>query len=379
MKLFIPKETIAGESRVAATPETVKKMIQAGFSVSLESGAGQAAALRDSDYEKAGARVDASGLSQADIVCKVRKPSAPEAARLKEGAIFIGLMRPLKPASDEVLKIFRSRKITGLAMELVPRIARAQKMDALSSQANLAGYKAVLLAANALGKVFPMMITAAGTVQPARVLVIGAGVAGLQAVATAKRLGARVEAFDTRAAVQEQVESVGGKFIALPAEEQAEDARGYAKEVSRKTHEKELELIAEHARTADVVITTALIPGQKAPVLMTEDTVKAMKTGAVIVDLAAERGGNCPLTEIDKEVVKHGVRILGYTNLPGMMAHESSQLYARNVMNLLLEFWKEGRWTLDLQDEIAQSALLTYQGEIVSALAKDAAAKDAEL
>lgn len=379
MKLFIPKETVAGESRVAATPETVKKLVQTGFSVFLEPGAGQASAFRDSDYEKAGAKIDPSALSQSDIVCKVRKPSVEEAAQLKEGAIFVGLMRPLKPASDEVLKIFSSRKITGLAMELVPRIARAQKLDALSSQAGIAGYKAVLLAANSSGKFFPMSMTAAGTIQPAKVLVIGAGVAGLQAIATAKRLGAVVEAFDTRPVVKDQVESLGGKFIELPVAEKSEDNRGYATEVSQKTHELEMELIAKHAKTADAVITTALIPGKKAPVLITEETVKQMKQGAVIVDLAAERGGNCPLTEADKEIVKHGVRIIGYTNLPSMMAHESSQLYARNVLNLLLEFWKDGQMRLDLQDEVAKNTLLTHQSEIVSPVAKDAVAKGAEV
>jgi NAD(P) transhydrogenase subunit alpha len=323
--------------------------------------------------------VDAAGAAEADIICKVRKPSPEEVARLKEGAILVSLLRPMKPSSDETLQGFRARKITAFAMELVPRIARAQKMDALSSQANLAGYKAVLLAANAMGKVFPMMITAAGTVQPARVLVIGAGVAGLQAIATAKRLGALVEAFDTRSAAKEQVESVGGKFIALPVEEHAEDAQGYAKEVSQQTHEKELELIRQHARTADVVITTALIPGKKAPVLLTEDTVKIMKPGAVIVDLAAERGGNCPLTEADKEIVKHGVRILGYTNLPGMMAHEASQLYARNVTHVVLQFWKDGKMDLDPQDEVVKAALVTREGQVVNLQVQDAIKTGAEI
>ncbi len=379
MKLFIPKEILAGEARVAATPETVKKLIEAGFEVSIEPGAGQAASFMDADYEKAGAHVELSGAAQADIICKVRKPSSEESSRFKEGAILVSFLRPMKPSSDETFKVLQTRKITSLAMELVPRIARAQKMDALSSQANLAGYKAVLLAANAMGKVFPMMITAAGTVQPARVLVIGAGVAGLQAIATAKRLGATVEAFDTRAAAKEQVESVGGKFIALPVEGPTEDAQGYAKEVSQKTHERELELIAQHARTADAVITTALIPGKKAPVLITEDTVKIMKPGAVIVDLAAERGGNCPLAEADKEVVKHGVRILGYTNLPGMMAHESSQLYARNVMHLVLQFWKDKKMTLDPQDEVAKNVLVTRDGQPVNPMVLDAIKSGAEI
>jgi len=382
MKIAVPKEINHEESRIAATPETVKKLVRAGFSVSFESGAGVLANHPDSEFETAGAKIVANSEAvyrETDIILKVRKPSLAELDLIRDSAICLSFVRPLKPASEEWFKKITAKNISYFAMELVPRIARAQKLDALSSQASVAGYKAVLLASHVSGKLFPMMVTAAGTVQPAKVLVIGAGVAGLQAIATAKRLGAVVEAFDTRVAAKEQVESVGGRFLQLEIEESTEDSRGYATEVSKKTHRSELALIAKHAKAADIVITTALIPGRPAPVLIPEEIVKQMKPGSVIVDLAAERGGNCPLSEPDRETEKHGVKILGYTNLPGMMAYEASQLYARNVMNLVLEFWKKGSFAIDLSDEVAKQTLLCHQGKSVSPVVQEAVQKGTEI
>ncbi len=377
-KIFIPKETLVNETRVSATPETVKKLIKLGFDVFVEAGAGKFSGFQDSDYIASGGNIKT--LWEADILLKVRKPNDRELAKVRDGAILFSLVRPVQFPSDAFIKTAAQKKLTVFAMELIPRIARAQKLDALSSQAGIAGYKAVILAANASGKLFPMMMTAAGTIQPARVLVIGAGVAGLQAVATAKRLGAIVEAFDTRAAAKDQVESLGGKFLELAVTEKSEDERGYATEVSKETHEKELELISSRAKLADVVITTALIPGKKAPVLVTEKTVAEMKPGAIIVDLAAERGGNCPLAKPDEVITtQNDVKIFGLTNLPATMAFEASQLYARNVLNLLNECYKGGQFDFDLKNEVIENSLLLHQGEIVSPVAKTAREKGIEV
>lgn len=365
MRIAIPKEITVGEKRVAATPETVKQLVKTGFEVVIQTGAGCAASYSDEDYTRAGAKVEfGSVYPAADTLLKVQKPSQAEVSEMKQGAVIFAFLQPY--ASPEMIQGFVSKKISSLSMEMIPRIARAQKLDALSSQSNIAGYKAVLLAANAIGKAFPMMITAAGTIQPARVLVLGAGVAGLQAIATAKRLGAVVEAFDTRPAVKEQVESLGGRFIEVAmAENETEDKGGYAKEISKESHEKELELIRKHAKNSDIVITTALIPNKPAPVLIPEQTVKEMKTGSVIVDLAVERGGNCPIAEPDREVVKHGVKIIGYTNLPSLIAAEASRLYARNVLHFVLELYKEGKIELSSENEVVAGSLLTHQGEVV--------------
>jgi len=358
MIIAVPKEIISGETRVALSPETAKKFIQTGFDVWIEKGAGESASLSDEAFEAIGVQVekDAKNLfKKADILLKVQKPAQNkhlkhhEADLLNSHTVLIAFLQPAM--NLDLVEKLAGRNITSFAMELIPRISRAQNLDALSSQTNISGYKSVLAAANASGKVFPMMITAAGTIKPAKVLVLGAGVAGLQAIATAKRLGANVEAFDTRPIVKEQVESLGGKFIELILDEkETEGSGGYAKEISKDSHEKELELIAKHAKEADIVITTALIPNKPAPVLIPEETVKQMKRGSVIVDLAAEQGGNCPLSEPDKKIEKYGVKILGYTNLARSMAQESSRLYSRNVMNLVFEMTQEGKLNLDLEN-----------------------------
>ena len=372
MKVAIPKEIQENERRVAATPETVKKMVAAGLSVQVEMGAGEACSIADNIYQAAGATIasDAKSLlSDADIVLKIQKPlenkalGANELDLLKPGAILIAFLQPT--LNPDLIERLVNRKITSFSMDTIPRIARAQKLDALSSQSNVAGYKAVLMAANALGKLLPMMMTAAGTIPPGKVLVIGAGVAGLQAIATAKRLGAVVEAFDTRPAVKDQVESLGAKFVELEvAEHETEDKGGYAKELSKESHEKELKLISDRAKQADIVITTAQIPGKPAPVLIPEETVKGMKPGSVIVDLAIEGGGNCALTEAGRDVVKHDVAIIGRLNVPSLMPAQSSTLYARNIMNLLFEFYKEGKVNLDPKNEVVSGSLVTQDGKI---------------
>jgi len=373
LKLVIPTETIDHERRVAASPETVKKFREAGLDVIVQAGAGEACSISDEAYQVAGASIETDAtslLEAADIVLKVQRPiehngMSAEIEALKEGTVFIGLLQPL--SNPDMIQKMAECGVTALSMDMVPRIARAQKLDALSSQSNIAGYKAVLIAANHLGKIMPMMMTAAGTVSPAHVLVLGAGVAGLQAIATAKRLGAVVEAFDTRPVVKEQVESLGGKFIELELDREAEDAGGYAKELSEEEHKREQQLVAARAREADVIITTALIPGRPAPVLVPEDVVKGMRPGSVIVDLAAETGGNCELTEPGQTVFKHGVTIVGELNIPSLMALQSSQLYARNVLGLLMELYKDGEIQLDLENQIIAESLITHNGKVVNA------------
>lgn len=361
MIIAIPKETEPNEKRVAATPETVKKLTAARFTVQVQAGAGLASHIADADFSAAGAAVvpDAAALlKNADLTLKVQKPSLQEADLLKEGSALMAFLQPA--LNPDLVKKLADRRIVAFSIDAIPRIARAQKLDALSSQANISGYKAVLMAANALGRLMPMMMTAAGTVSPAKVLVLGAGVAGLQAIATAKRLGAVVEAFDTRPAVKEQVESLGGRFIEFEAHEnEREDKQGYAKEMSNESQAKEMELIGKHAQGADIVITTAQIPGKKAPLLLTEDTVKKMKPGSVIVDLAAETGGNCAATQPGEEIVKHGVTLIGRFNVPSLMPAQSTVLYARNILNLVLEATKDGALHLDLANEIIRSALVT--------------------
>jgi len=371
MLLVVPAEIRDNEARVAATPETVKKFIAQGFAVQVQAGAGVGSLIADTEYEEVGATIvkDAKSLIKvADVVLKVRPPEKGEIKLLPAKATVISLFAPF---TNPLLADYAKHGLTCFALEMVPRISRAQSMDVLSSQANIAGYKAVLMAAEHYRRFFPMMMTAAGTVQPAHVLVMGAGVAGLQAIATARRLGAMVEAFDVRAAAREQVESLGAKFVEVPVEEDAEDAGGYAKEASEEYRQKQAELIAEHAAKADVVITTALIPGRPAPVLVTEDVVKTMKSGSVIVDMAAGmgangRGGNCPLTELDKTVHKHGVTLIGESNIPSLVAADASQLYARNLLNfLMLMSDGEGVLNTTLEDEIIEAAVLCRGGEFL--------------
>jgi NAD(P) transhydrogenase subunit alpha len=370
MIVAIPKERRAKETRVAATPESVKKLKGLGLEVAVETGAGAAAHFSDADYLAAGATIApdaATALKTADIVLKVRGPSDEEIALLKRGAILVALLSPATE-KDTVGKLAQAG-IDAFAMEFLPRISRAQAMDVLSSQANLAGYKAVVDAAAEFGRAMPMMMTAAGTIAPARVLVMGAGVAGLQAIATARRLGAIVSATDVRPATKEQVESLGATFVAVMDDEfkQAQTATGYAKEMSKEYQAKQAALIAETIKKQDIVITTALIPGRKAPVLVTEEMVKTMKPGSVIVDLAAEQGGNCPLTKPDEVVEAHGVTLMGYCNLPGRLAVDSSSLYARNLFNFVSLFVdkKTGAAALNWDDEIIKGAGLTRGGAVV--------------
>ncbi|MFI5168388.1 MAG: Re/Si-specific NAD(P)(+) transhydrogenase subunit alpha [Thermoanaerobaculales bacterium] len=370
MRIGVPREIRAGERRVALVPESVKKLVKAGIAVTVERGAGESAFFTDSQFAEAGATMeeDATALfGGADLVLKVQAPARREALSkdetdlMHEGAMLLGTLVPARHA--DVIERLAARKITAFAIDLIPRITRAQSMDTLSSMANIAGYKAVLIAANHLPRYFPMLMTAAGTVFPAKVFVIGAGVAGLQAIATAHRIGAAVEATDTRPVVKEQVESIGAKFVGVVAEE-AQDASGYAKELSSEFYRKQAELIAERCAASDVVITTALIGGVKAPRLITAEMVKSMKPGSVIVDLAAEAGGNCELTQPGRTVVVHGVTICGPENPPAEVPWHGSTLYSRNLTAFVLAFWKDGKFNLDLDDEIIKGCLVTHAGEI---------------
>ena len=362
MKIGIPKETATGERRVAMTPDAVALLVKAKHEVLVESGAGAGAFLSDDDYRKAGARIAGDIHAEADIVVKIQKPTDTEVGRLREGTVLIALLQP--SASRDLIQQLAQRKVTGFAMELIQRISRAQSMDVLSSQANVAGYKAVLLAAEALPKFLPMMTTAAGTIRPAKVLVLGAGVAGLQAIATARRLGAVVWGYDVRAAVKEQVESLGAKFLEFDiGVKDAEGAGGYAKELSDEAKRKQQEQLAAKTKEFDVVITTAAIPGKPAPRLITKETVAGMKPGSVIVDLAAETGGNCELTEPGKTVIKQGVTIAGPLNLPATLPVHASQLYAKNVTELLKLLVKDGKLNVDFDDEIIKGACVTHDGK----------------
>ncbi|CAN5723881.1 Re/Si-specific NAD(P)(+) transhydrogenase subunit alpha [soil metagenome] len=368
--IAVTTERRAGETRVAAVPETVKKLIVAGFSVVIESGAGTAAAYPDADYQAAGAEIakDAkAAIGKADILFKVRAPEAAEIAALKAGAIVVALLNP--HMDKDALAALAAKGATGFAMEFVPRITRAQVMDALSSQANLAGYRAVIEAAEAYGRAMPMMMTAAGTVAAAKVFVMGVGVAGLQAIATARRLGAVVTATDVRPATKEQVESLGAKFLAVEDEEfkNAQTAGGYAKEMSAEYQAKQAALVSSHIAKQDIVITTALIPGRPAPKLVSAEQVASMRPGSILVDLAIEQGGNVVGAKLGEvAVTANGAKILGVANLPGRIATDASALYARNLMafaGLLLD--KEGKLAPDLEDEILKAALVTQGGKVV--------------
>ena len=366
MIVGVPKETAALERRVSVVPETVPKF-GAGVKVAVERGAGENAGFPDSDYATAGATIAADQRSlyaQADIVLKVLPPTPDEAGLVKEGSTIISFLFPV--ANLETVKRLASRKATAFAMEMIPRISRAQPMDALSSQANVAGYKAVIVAADTVPKLFPLMMTAAGTISPAKVFVLGAGVAGLQAIATARRLGAVVDAYDVRPVVKEQVMSLGAKFAEMPVEaKDAQDAGGYAKAMGEEFTRKQQEFLAQRAKAMDVVITTALIPGARAPILITEDAVKGMRPGSVVVDLAAEQKGNCALTEPGKTVVKYGVTIHGPLNLPSTMAPESSRLYSRNISSLLLTMLKDGALSIDPKDDIIKGSMVVNAGQVV--------------
>ena len=378
MKVAVPKERAEDERRVALVPDTAKKLMAAGLEVSVEESAGSAAFVSDADYETAGVKVvkgAAALLQDADVVLKVQAPATTEVDLIPKGAVLISFLQPATQA--DIIAALAKRGVTSFSLELVPRISRAQSMDALSSQASAAGYKAVLMAAGRLGKFFPMMMTAAGTVAPARVLVMGAGVAGLQAIATARRLGAVVSAYDVRPAVKEEVQSLGATFIELALETQ-EGVGGYAREQSEEFLRKQRELIGEHVAKSDVVITTAAIPGKRAPLLVTSDMVKAMRPGSVIVDLAAETGGNVELTQAGEDVEVGGVTIIGTRNVPSTMPLHASQLYARNVANLLLHLVKDGAINLDFTDDITKGCCITHGGEIVNERAKPAAAQAAK-
>jgi NAD(P) transhydrogenase subunit alpha len=370
VKVAIPKETAAGERRVALVPDTATKLIAAGLQVTIQSGAGESAYLPDAAYTAVGVAVvpgAAELLADADAVLKVQPPEVAEVKSFKQGAVLVSFLQPA--TQGDIVRALAARQVTAFSLELVPRISRAQSMDALSSQASAAGYKAVLMAAGRLGKFFPMMMTAAGTVAPARVLVMGAGVAGLQAIATARRLGAVVSAYDVRPAVKEEVQSLGATFIELPLESQVGEG-GYAKEQSEDFLRKQRELIGEHIAKSDVVITTAAVPGRRAPLLVTADMVRGMRPGSVIVDLAADSGGNVELTQAGEDVDVGGVVIMGTRNVAATMPLHASQLYARNVANLLLHLVKDGAINLDFEDEITKGSCVTHAGEIVSERAK---------
>src|SRR2546426_6891314 len=365
MKLGVPKEPAATERRVALTPEVAGRLAKSGWAVVVERGAGEAASFGDEAYGTAGATVVATAadvFGESDVVLKVQPPSIEETRRCREGAALIALFQP--SAEREIVSQLAARKVTAFSLALLPRITRAQAMDVLSSQATVAGYKAVLLAAVATGRLFPMLVTAAGTLTPARVLVLGAGGAGLQAIATARRLGAVVSAFDVRPAVKEQVESLGAKFLEMEIGEHAETAGGYAKELSDETHRRELAFIAQHVKDADVVGTTAAIPGKRAPILITAEAGRGVRRGAVIVDLAVETGGNCELSQAGSEVIHDGVRILGPLNLPSTLPYHASQMYARNVSSFLLHVTRDGTLVVDFDDEIIREPCVTNAGEV---------------
>ncbi|NIP57504.1 MAG: Re/Si-specific NAD(P)(+) transhydrogenase subunit alpha [Gemmatimonadetes bacterium] len=379
MRVAVLGETRPHERRVALVPDVVESLKREGVEVTVEAGAGVPASFLDDAFREAGARVVESAreaIEGAGAVLRVQPPAAgdggapDEIAALPRGIVHVSFLWPVTEPGR--VRRLADAGVTAFAMELMPRITRAQKMDALSSQATVAGYKAVLLGANALGKFLPMLMTAAGTIRPARILVLGAGVAGLQAIATARRLGAVVEAFDVRPAVKEQVESLGATFLEAELDEAAEDEGGYAKELSEEQHERELELIASHIDEADVVVTTAQIPGREAPLLITEEMVRTMRPGSVVVDLASESGGNCALTRHGETLERHGVTIMGPANLPSELPFHASQMYARNVSAFLLLLVEEGELALDFDDEIVAGTCVTHEGEIRDEGARDA-------
>ena len=378
MIIGIPKEILQGENRVAATPEVVSRYIKAGFTVHIERDAGINAGFTNEKFVEVGSKIfdNTSELFQsADVILKVQRPIENESLKkneldlMKPGTLLITFLYPLH--YYELTKKCAEKKINVISMDMIPRTTLAQKMDALSSQANIAGYKSVIMCANALGKIFPLMMTAAGTISPARVVIMGAGVAGLQALGTAKRLGAVVEVSDIRPQVKEEVQSLGGRFIEVPTDASMQDAGGYAKEASTEFLEKQKALIFKHITEADIVITTALVPGKKAPVLVTEEMVKKMRPGSVVLDMAVEFGGNCEVSELGKTVKKYGVTIIGEPNLPSLVPQHASEMYSKNILSLIQHISKEGKVELKLEDEIVKGSLITHNGEIVNQRIKE--------
>jgi H+-translocating NAD(P) transhydrogenase subunit alpha len=365
MRIGVPKETVEGERRVALVPEVVKKLVSAGHEVFVHAGAGAGAMIPDAQFADAGATLtdDLAAVWTSDVVVKVAPPLAEEVVRLGSGGVLIGFLQPLSDVGG--VRALAAGGVTAFALEAVPRVSRAQSMDALSSQSNIAGYRGALLGAQELGRFFPMLMTAAGTVRPASVLVLGAGVAGLQAIATARRLGAVVQGFDVRAVVKEQVESLGASFLEFDLGGDLEGEGGYAKELTPEQQARQQELMAEAIGRVDVVITTALVPGRRAPVLVTEDAVRRMKPGSVVVDLAGEAGGNCECSVPGETVVRHDVKVLAPLNVPSSMAEHASQLYARNIEALLGLMVRDGQLVLDFEDEVIAGACITRGGEIV--------------
>jgi NAD(P) transhydrogenase subunit alpha len=376
MKLVVPKETAAAEKRVPIVPDSVKRLASKKLEVVVEAGAGALSHHTDDEYKSMGAKIEPTLdglLAGADTVMRIRIPTADEIKKLKEGSALVCPLLPL--VNHDLVKLLVERKITCFAVDMIPRTTLAQMMDVLSSQATIAGYYAVILAAEALPRFFPMLITAAGTIAPAKVLVLGAGVAGLQAIGMARRLGAVVEAFDVRKVVKEQVESLGAKFVEVESAEDAQTASGYAKELSDEYKKKQAEVLLKHVGKADVCITTALIPGRPAPKLVTQAMVQAMKPGSVVVDLAAEQGGNCELTEKGKTVVKNGVTIIGQLDLPSRVAMHASQMWSRNMEKLLFHVTKDGAWKHDFAEEITKGTVITHEGKIVHEKVAEAVSK----
>ena len=371
MVIAIPKEILPGENRVACVPDVTSKLIKSGFQVLIEKDAGLNAGFTDTMYEKAGAKVVSLNelYSSANVVVKVQRPlNYPDTGKseldlIKAGTLLITFLYPLN--HPDIARKCAEKKINVISMDMIPRTTLAQKMDALSSQANIAGYKSVIICADALGKIFPLLMTAAGTISPAKVVIMGAGVAGLQALGTAKRLGAVVEVSDIRPAVKEEVQSLGGKFIEVETDASMQDAGGYAKEASPEFLKKQKELIFKHITEADIVITTALVPGKKAPVLVTEEMIKHMRPGSVVLDMAVEFGGNCEISEMGKTIKKHGVTIIGEPNLPSLVPTHSSEMYSKNLLNLITYISKDGKVELNLENEIVKGALITFNGEVV--------------
>jgi NAD(P) transhydrogenase subunit alpha len=371
--IAVPKEIVPGENRVSVTPDVASKLIKKGFQLNVEANAGLNAGFTDDQYTAAGAKIITNVeelYSSADIILKVQKPiDHPTLGRneidlLKEGQLLVAFIYALH--YPEIIKQVAQKKAVCISMDMIPRTTLAQKMDALSSQANIAGYKSVIMCANALGKIFPLMMTAAGTIQPARVVIMGAGVAGLQALGTARRLGAIVEVSDIRPQVKEEVQSLGGRFIEVDTDESMQDAGGYAKEASPEFLKKQKELIFKHVSEADIVITTALVPGRKAPVLVTEEMISKMRPGSVVLDMAVEFGGNCEISENGKTVVKHGVTIIGEPNLPSCVATNASEVYAKNIFALLDHISKEGKVEYNFEDEIVKGSVMCFNGEIIN-------------
>ena len=366
MKLAVLKETEEGEHRVALIPDSIKRLVQKGFAVMVEAGAGSGAGYSDQEYEQAGATLVSLPrelAGQADCVVKVRPPSLEEVEILRDNSVFIAILQPVLRL--DLVKKLAEKQITSFGLDLIPRTTLAQSMDVLSSMSTIAGYKAVLLAADTINRFFPMLMTAAGTIAPAKVLVIGAGVAGLMACATAKRLGGVVEAFDVRPEVKEQVLSVGARFVEVPVNEDGSGGGGYAREMSDEYKQKQAELISRHIAKSDVVIPTALIPGRKAPILISEEQVASMKPGSVIVDLAAEMGGNCALTQPGQTIIAHGVTIIGHSNLPSTLSFHASQMLSRNIEKFLLHLCDEKGFQMNMEDEITRGSLVTKDGKVL--------------